>query len=114
MPELRITLTSEQLKKVQKISRSLGMSPGTLLRPRFNLIIAEIAQNFLDAENAAMHQKVILRAMRSQNTTIEELVEWTGLERVIVVMTLSELLDAGLIRRHVGHRKIVNWFLIEN
>ena len=51
--------------------------------------------------------------MEHQNTTLEELVEWTGLDRCIVKTTLSELIELNEVREYAGRGKLVNYFLKE-
>lgn len=113
MPYLKIFVTSENFAKMKKISAVSATAVATLLRPYVNRGVTEITGNYFDCSQADSHQKIILRAMRFQNTTIEEFIDWTGLEREIVQTTLSELIELNKVRRQHGHRKIVNYFLIE-
>lgn len=113
MPYIKVFVSEEQLPQVLTLSQVYQTSVATLLRPAVCASILQLWSVYSEVSNRSLHQQIIARAMEFQNTTIKELVEWTGLEREIVKTTLSELIELGRVREHAGRGKVVNYFLIK-
>ncbi|MFN7927116.1 MAG: hypothetical protein U0Y68_04080 [Blastocatellia bacterium] len=114
MPYIRVFVADDQFEQLLQLGKVYQMSVASLLRPYVSGTVIQLWSAYSDANNRPLHQRIVKIAMGHQNTTIEELVEWTGLDRCIVKTTLSELVELDEVREHAGRGKVVNYFLKDN
>lgn len=111
MPYIRVFVADEQLEQLLQLGKVYQMSVASLLRPYVSGTVIQLWSAYSDANNRPLHQKIVKIAMEHQNSTIKEIVDFTGLDRCLVQTTISELIELDQVRRHAGRGKVVNFFL---
>jgi DNA-binding MarR family transcriptional regulator len=104
----RVYLTEDHQRRLAKICRAHSRSAAAVLHPFIENAISQLYANLVD--DIALQRKIVMRALRSHNSTLTEIVEYTGLDRHIVQTTLNELVDGNVIWESRGRGKIVNYF----
>lgn len=113
MAYVKVFVSDEQLKQLLQLAKVYQTSVATLLRPYVSGTVIQLWAAYADPNNVPLHQAIIKRAMNRQNATLEEITEWTGLDRAIVQTTLSELMEDEQVREYAGRGKIKTYFLQE-
>ena len=113
MPYIRVFVSNEQFEQLVQLAQVYQISVASLLRPYVSGTVVQLWGAYSDVTNRPLHQRIIKIAMAHQNTTIEELIEWTGLDRCVVKTTLSELIEMNEVREYAGRGKLINYFLKE-
>ncbi len=113
MAYVKVFVSDEQHKQLLQLAKVYQTSVATLLRPYVSGTVIQLWAAYADPHNVPLHQAIIKRAMNRQNATLEEITEWTGLDRAIVQTTLSELMEDEQVREYAGRGKIKTYFLQE-
>lgn len=113
MAYVKVFVSDEQFKQLLQLAKVYQTSVATLLRPYVSGTVIQLWAAYADPNNVPLHQAIIKRAMNRQNATLEEITEWTGLDRAVVQTTLSELIEDEQVREYAGRGKIKTYFLQE-